>query len=350
MLLLQRALEPPTYGFERDGAFYVPSKREIFREFRSRMNIFDSRKNWISLWSWSAAFLLTIPFFIFVFKYFSLKLCLIGLAYSMIALGTHGTVYLHRFSTHRAYRFKNKFALFIVRNLVIKVLPEEIYVISHHVHHLLSEKAGDPYNVNGGWLYCFLADANHQPLRRNLNERDYQSFSRLMSHTGVRLNSFEQYETWGSICHPVNTFIHFALNWAFWFGVFFMIGGMPLATAIFGMSAVWAFGVRTFNYDGHGRGKDQRRVGIDFHSKDRSVNQVWPGYVSGEWHNNHHLYPNSARSGFLPYQLDLAWIFIYVYSLLGGITSYRDDKAVFFRDHYNPYLRSLKIPLKSELV
>ena len=68
----------------------------------------------------------------------------------------------------------------------------------------------------------------------------------------------------------------------------------------------------TYNFEGHGKGKDKRKEGIDFNTKDLSINQVWPGYAAGEWHNNHHLFPKSARNGFLPYQLDLPWVYIYL--------------------------------------
>jgi hypothetical protein len=42
------ALEVPTYGFERAGTFYAPTKREIFREFLSRLNVLKTRKNWLA--------------------------------------------------------------------------------------------------------------------------------------------------------------------------------------------------------------------------------------------------------------------------------------------------------------
>jgi superfamily II DNA or RNA helicase len=58
-----------------------------------------------------------------------------------------------------------------LKNLMIKLIVEEAYVVSHHVHHLLSEQPGYPYNVNGGFWYCFLADANHQGVNRDLDER-----------------------------------------------------------------------------------------------------------------------------------------------------------------------------------
>jgi hypothetical protein len=53
-----------------------------------------------------------------------------------------------------------------------------------------------------------------------------------------------------------------------------------------------------------------------------------------EWHNNHHLFPVSARAGFLPYQLDLAWIYIFSMYKLGAVSSYRDSKREFLRKHF----------------
>ena len=340
MPFIDHILEPPSYGFERNGRLYVPSRKEILKEFFSKANVFKSKRNWIPFYSWFATLILGVPLFIFIHTYFSWPLFLLGFVYSMVILGTHGTIYLHRYSTHRAFKFTNSFWRFVGRNLVVKIVLEELYVISHHVHHKLSEKPGDPYNVHGGWLYCFLADVIHQPIAKDLNEEDYQQLTKMLDHTGVHINTYAQYQRWGSLCHPAYTILHYILNWAFWYGVFFLIGGHTLATCLFGMSAVWAVGVRTFNYDGHGGGKDKRREGIDFDREDLSINQVWPGYVAGEWHNNHHLYPNGARAGFLSYQLDLAWLFIRFYFLLGGVSSYRDYKEDFLRDHYLPYLEA----------
>ena len=282
---------------------------------------------------------------VFLLRFFAWQWLGVGLVYSMVALGTHGTAYLHRYSTHRAYRFRNPLWRFICQNLVIKIVPEEMYVVSHHVHHLLPEQAGDPYNSRGGWLYCFLADVNHQPIAKNLSEAQYHRLTGLIDHTGVRTNTFAQYQKWGSLCHPVFTALSYGLNWLFWYAAFWGIGGHGLATAMFGMSAVWAVGIRTFNFEGHGRGKDKHRAGIDFHLGDLSINQVWPGYIAGEWHNNHHLYPRGARSGFLPYQLDLAWGFISLMKLAGGVTSCRDYKGRFLKEHYAPWQRGRLAPI-----
>lgn len=340
---LQRVLERPSYGFERDGKLYVPTHKEIFREFFTKINVFKDKRNWVPFFSWAATLSLSIPLVVFFANYFTWPLFFLGFVYSMVALGTHGTIYLHRYSTHRAFKFRNPVWRFICRNLVVKLVLEELYVVSHHVHHQLSEKPGDPYNVKGGWLYCFLADVTHQPIAKNLNEADYEQLTKMLNHTGVHINTYKQYKKWGSLCHPSYAFLHYALNWSFWYLVFFLIGGQALASCLLGWSAVWGIGVRTFNFDGHGSGKDKRREGIDFYNEDHSINQVWPGCVAGEWHNNHHLYPNGARAGFLPYQLDLAWLFIKSWHLIGGVSSYRDYKNDFMRDYYLPYLKNVSV-------
>ena len=276
------------------------------------------------------------PFvYLFFFKYFTWWGLAAGFLYGMVLMGTHGTVWFHRYSTHRAYTFRNTFWRGLTRHLVVKMLPEETYVVSHHVHHAKSDQPGDPYNASGGFLYCFLADANHQSIAPNLSEADYKRVAGLLVHTGVKCNSYVDYQRWGSIANPYRTFAEVAINWSVWFAIFFAIGGAPLAVAIFGGACMWALGVRTFNFDGHGRGGDKRRDGVDFNRGDRSINQLWPGLVSGEWHNNHHLYPNSARAGFLPYQIDLAWAFIYVLHRAGAVSSCNDSRAAFY-DRFFP--------------
>jgi len=339
MNFLDRVLDPPSYGFLKDGKLYVPTQAELWREFFTRLNIFKSRKNWLAAFSWFSALVFAPFLIIFLFHYFSWKLLIIGFIYSMVLLGTHGTVYLHRYGTHHAFTFSNKVWLFFVRHLVIKIIPEEVYIVSHHVHHYISEKPGDPYNVYGGWLYCFLADVNHQAIARDLDPEEYARVAALVSHTGVKANSYQQYQKWGSICHPLWTILTFALNWAFWLGAFYLLGGWPLVFAIFGWTEIWAIGIRTYNYSGHGGGKDLRREGDDFDRSNLSINQVWPGMVTGEWHNNHHLYPNGIRAGFLPYQWDYAYLFICFYRSVGGIDTWRDHKDQFYATHYEPYLK-----------
>ncbi|QKJ30512.1 fatty acid desaturase [Mucilaginibacter mali] len=339
MAFLDHVLQPPTYGWQDDNGHLVkPGKAILLQEFFSRLNLIKNRKNWLPFISWLKVLCL-VPFFVlFVFKFFTVWTLLAAFVYGMIIMGTHGTVWHHRYCTHRAYRFSNNFWRFVTRHLTLNIIPEEIYVVSHHVHHAKSDKPGDPYNADGGFWYCFLADVNHQPIANDLNEADYNRISRLMVHTGVKGNSYRQYQRWGSYARPLATLITWLVNWCFWYAAFYLAGGHALACSLFAAAGVWAIGVRTFNYDGHGHGKDKQREGVDYHRDDKSINQLWPGFVAGEWHNNHHLYPKSARSGFKSYQLDTAWLYIRLLYLLGAVTSYRDDKQNFLNKyiHHNP--------------
>ncbi|PZF73643.1 fatty acid desaturase family protein [Taibaiella soli] len=350
MALFDHILEPPSYGWkDAEGNLVKPSNSAIFKEFRSRLNIFRDRKNWMTFTSWIQLACL-LPFLLaFLVFHFSIGLFAVGFVYSMILMGTHGTIWYHRYCTHGAYTFKNNFWRFVTQHLVIKTVFEEIYTVSHHVHHAKSDEPGDPYNANAGFLYCFLADANHQPINRNLSAEEYQRVVHLMKHTGVTANSYEAYKKWGSIDSPGRVLLSWFLNWTFWGVIFYAIGqyaldgkGIALLCTMFGSAFVWTLGVRTFNFEGHGKGKDKRVDGVDYNRKDMSINQIWPGYVAGEWHNNHHLYPASARSGFLPYQLDLAYCYIKMLHIIGGVDSYRDSKKQFLEQYRNPYTAQKK--------
>ncbi len=343
MAFLDHVLQPPSYGWQdHEGKLIKPTNRQILREFFTRLNIFNDRKRWLSFFSWGQVLCLMPFFFLFLFKYFNWWLLGIGFLYSMVLMGTHGTIWYHRYGTHRAYKFSNKFWRFFTQNFVIKVVPEETYIVSHQVHHAKSDQPGDPYNANAGFLYCFLADVNHQPIAKDLSEEDYEKVVKLVEHTGVKPNSYAQYLKWGSIANPGRTLLHWVLNWSFWYLVFYLVGGHALAVTLFASAFFWAVGVRTFNFEGHGKGKDKRKEGTDFNWDDMSINQYWPGYVAGEWHNNHHLFPRSARSGFMPYQLDLAWCYIKLLSMIGGVSEYRDAKKQFYAEYYTPYMESKK--------
>ncbi len=338
MTFLSRVLKEPSYGWkDTNGTLVKPTPKQLVNEVFSRINIFKSRKNWLAAttWAWT---LMLLPFLlVFAYNYFSWWLAIVAFLYSMVAMGTHGTIWHHRYATHRAYKFSNKFWSFITQNLVIKVVPEEIYVVSHHVHHTFSDEPRDPYNARAGFLYCFFADSNHQPIATDLNEEDYRKAAGLLKDTGVYINTYEQYQKWGSITHPLWMWLHTLCNWAIWYAVFFLIGGHALACCIFGAAHIWAIGIRTFNYEGHGKGEDKRKEGFDFSKNDLSINQYWPGIVAGEWHSNHHLFPNSARNGFTLSQIDLPWYYIRFLYAIGGVKSYNNATETFFEKYYNPY-------------
>ncbi|HJU45838.1 MAG TPA: fatty acid desaturase [Chitinophagaceae bacterium] len=334
MAFIDHVLQQPSYGWSDDkGELVIPTKSQLFKEAFSRINIFKTKKNWIPLIDWVILACMLPFFYAFLVYHFSWLLTILIAFYSMIVMGTHGTIWYHRYSTHKAYKFSHPAWRFITQNLVIKTLPEEIYVVSHHVHHVKSDQPGDPYNARGGFLYCMLSVINHQSIAKDLSEADYKKASNFIAHTGVGINSYKQYLKWGSIASPFYTIVAWLLNWVFWYTVLYFIGGHALGCALFSAAMLWFLLVRAFNYTGHGGGKEKHIDGIDFDRSNLAINQTRPGLFAGEWHNNHHLYPGSARAGFLPYQLDLAWVYIFCLYKLGAVASFHDSKKEFIKKY-----------------
>ena len=332
MTFIDRVLQVPSYGWaDKNGHLVVPTLKQLWGEAFSHINIFQSKKNWIPFINWFIT-LCMVPFaYMFIAHYISWPLLLATVIYGMVIMSTHGTIWYHRYCTHRAFTFSHPFWRFVTQNLVLRTFPEEVYVVSHHVHHLKSDKPGDPYNSHAGIMYCILSDVNHQPIAKKMDEADYGKTSKFLMHTGMWINSYPKYLKWGSVVSPLYAVGLWILNWSFWYGMFFLIGGHGLACALFTGAMFWYVLVRAFNYTGHGGGKVKHVEGVDFDTSNLSINQNRPGFLSGEWHNNHHLYPESARAGFLPYQLDLAWIYIYCLFRLGAVSRYTDSKEQFLK-------------------
>ena len=340
MKLMDKVLQEPSYGWANEqGELVVPSVRQLYKEAFSRVNIFKTKKNWVPMYNWLVT-LCMMPFvWLFITRYFSFGLLAVSVVYGMMVMATHATVWYHRYCTHKAYEFSHPIWRIITQHLVIRTFPEEIYVVSHHVHHALSDKPGDPYNPKAGLMYCMLADVNHQSIAKNLNEEEFAKTSRFLKHSGVYLNSYAGYQNWGSVTHPLHAVMLWVLNWAFWLSVFFVIGGFPLICALYTGAVGWFILVRAFNYTGHGKGTIKHVDGIDFDRRNLSINQTRPGLLCGEWHNNHHLYPRSARAGFLPFQLDVSWMYIFLLYKMGAVSSYFDNK----QDFLNRYHSAAKI-------
>ena len=327
-------LEEPSYKWaDSSGNLVKPSTRQLWAEAFTKVNVFRDKKNWITMVSWLMVAMMFPLFVLFLVKFISWQLVIAIVVYSMVIMGTHGTIWFHRYCTHKSYSFRHPVWRFITQNLVIKTFPEEIYVISHHVHHVKSDLPGDPYNPQGGLWYCMLSDVNHQSVSKSLSEENYNRASKLMAHTGIVRNSYSAYQKWGAIASPYYTVGLWLLNWAFWYTVFFLIGGHALATAMFSAAMLWFILVRGFNYTGHGKGEALHKDNVDYDRSNLSINQLRPGLLAGEWHNNHHLFPGSARAGFLPYQIDLAWIYIWTLHKLGLVRSFKCSRQEFMRKY-----------------
>src|SRR5580704_18167465 len=120
MAFIDDLLQKPSYGWaDEKGKLIVPTTKQLFSEAFSRINIFKTKKNWISLFGW-LMIVCMLPFlYAYIVYYFSWKLTLLIVLYSMVIMGTHGTIWFHRYCTHKAYKFSNPFWRFFTQNLVI---------------------------------------------------------------------------------------------------------------------------------------------------------------------------------------------------------------------------------------
>src|SRR3569623_1182718 len=104
MTFLKTVLQPPAYGWQGEvGELVKPSHKQIIKEFFSRLNVFRTKRNWLPFTSWMLVLCLSPFFSLFFVKYLSLVHVLIGFVYGMIIMGSHGTIWHHRYCTHGAY-------------------------------------------------------------------------------------------------------------------------------------------------------------------------------------------------------------------------------------------------------
>src|SRR5436305_11751033 len=127
MSFIDNLLQKPSYGWtDENDNLSIPSNRQLWFEAFSRMNIFKSKKNWISFATGIMA-LCIIPFLLlFLLKFFSWWLVAAIVIYSMPIMGTHGTIWFHRYSTHKSYKFSHPIWRIITQNLIIRTVSEEV--------------------------------------------------------------------------------------------------------------------------------------------------------------------------------------------------------------------------------
>src|SRR5437764_6603098 len=108
MAFIDEVLQTPSYGWKQpNGDLVIPTRKELFREFFSRINIFHSKRNWISFIGWFKIICMLPFLYFFVFHYFSFLHLAAFIFYAMIVMGTHGTIWFHRYCTHHSFRFTN---------------------------------------------------------------------------------------------------------------------------------------------------------------------------------------------------------------------------------------------------
>ena len=91
MAFIDEILQTPSYGWmDASGVFLKPTTNQLFREAFSRINIFKTRKNWITLISWFMAACMFPLFVIFLIYFLTWKTAIVLVVYAMVIMSTHG--------------------------------------------------------------------------------------------------------------------------------------------------------------------------------------------------------------------------------------------------------------------
>jgi stearoyl-CoA desaturase (delta-9 desaturase) len=323
----------PTFGYgTSETKPYTPSISEIILEWWDAMNVFRPSRTFTVL-NFGFHFSTFFVFVYFVIARFSFP-SLLFILIAVFVLGTvFNTVWYHRYCSHASFRFKSNFfaRLFLWTNPIL--FREECYAIPHMIHHQRTEKPGDPYGPHLGWLGSYLAAESAQKTNTKISEEEYASLCASIAHIPLRFSSYNQFVRTGSVENARCYLPRVLCIQLFWGTGFFLIGGTDLVWAWFAAIFAITFLIRDFNWRGHGGNiPRQKKPGWEFDDKSHALNQWFYGYLASEWHDNHHRYSFSANNGFLPGQIDVAFLLIKLMYRLGIVESYVDARPIFQKE------------------
>jgi fatty-acid desaturase len=315
-------LVPPSY-VKLESIPRKPTLGEIGVEWIDSVAFWRDRARFLTA-IYAAYHLATLAVFVYFFvRHHSISCVLAVMGIGCFIATVYNTVWYHRYCSHRAFKFSNRWwaMAFLWTNPVC--FREECYVIPHRLHHSRSDEPGDPYGPHLGWLGSYLATESQQRINRDISRADYERLAKSLEHIGFPQNTYERFQRTGS----VETLCHYAARTLFvnlfWPAIAFAIAGWTGALAWIAGVFFYTFLVRDFNYRGHGGLLGTQLEGTP-------LNQLFYGIIAGEWHENHHNHPRLARSGLAWWQVDLPYWIIRALNVCGAVVHYNapdDEKA-----------------------
>jgi stearoyl-CoA desaturase (delta-9 desaturase) len=210
------------------------------------------------------------------------------------------TVYLHRDAAHRAVDLHpaiRNFARFWIW-FTAGMLTRE-WVAVHRKHHAKCETPDDPHSpVVFGLRKVLLEGAELYQVHARDPETQ-EKYGRGCPDDWLERNLYTKHRNWGIIALIVLDLILFGVAGIIILSI--QLLAMPL------------FAAGVINGLGHHSGYR------NFECPDAATNIVPWGVVLGgeELHNNHHAFPSSAKFSVQPWEFDIGWLWIKVFSALG---------------------------------
>jgi sn-1 stearoyl-lipid 9-desaturase len=220
------------------------------------------------------------------------------------------TIGYHRLLSHRSFRCHKLFEYFWVLGGYFTFQGSPIWWSAiHRAHHKYSDTPLDPHSPKEGiihalygWLLVGKYPAHVDP---NLQCKDL-----------INDPIYRVLECGGN--PPMASLLNLIINIIARVILFWVFGWQVLAANL--LASALVFNVpQMLNVICH-----ITKLGYkNFATSDDSVNVWWVGLLAaGEgWHNNHHAYPGSAKTGLRPHELDLSWLTIRLGKKLGWVSS-----------------------------
>jgi fatty-acid desaturase len=329
-------LVEPGFGCaDSDGRAYKPTFQEILNEWLYVIDVVANPSHALTVINFIFQLSTSLALFSVCFLYFTTG-SFVFLLIMVLVLGTiYNTVWYHRYCSHVAFEFKQpRYRLaFLWTNPLAFIFREEIYAIPHRYHHQHTDTPGDPYGPHLGWLVTFLAPELTQRLNSHISQEEFETLKRSIRHIGLQTHSYDQFRKTGCI----ESLFHYAARAVFtqffWGVLVFGFGGASYLASYYCAIFIATVLIRDFNWRGHGGNFPRiKKQGWEFDNRSLALNQHFYGYIASEWHDNHHKYPMSANSGFLPGQIDFAFQIIKLMHRVGIVESYIDARSIFNKE------------------
>jgi fatty-acid desaturase len=210
------------------------------------------------------------------------------------------TVYLHRYSAHRALELHPALKHFFRFWLWLTTsMNTREWTAIHRKHHAKCETPDDPHSPMHKGLTTVLRKGAELYKEEAKNEDTLRIYGKNCPDDWIERNLYTRFPLAGVILMAL---IDLAL-----FGV--------LGITVWAIQMMWipVFAAGIVNGLGHAVGYR------NFECRDAATNILpWGILIGGEeLHNNHHTYPNSAKLSVKKWEFDLGWMWIRLFSMLG---------------------------------
>ena len=256
--------------------------------------------NWKNVIIVTAFHLATIPVFV-TFSWSNLAVLLIG-NWIVGSLGVG--LGWHRLLTHRSFRAP-KWLEYVLSTLATMSMqdPPDKWIATHRMHHAFVDTDKDPHSARSGFWWPQIG---------------WVLLGTSQDHDAATMQKYvpDLLKDKGHVLISRFFYVPIILSAI----LLFAVGGWTMV--VWGVAARVVVGWHTtwfVNSLSHLYGKRPHDTG------DLSTNNWFVALLTfGEgWHNNHHMWPTSARHGLKWYQLDMNWITIRILAKLGWAKNIR---------------------------